>query len=186
MHTVQTLTVLDKFAPDEKRSSAAFLDTGGATLPDDLREWMEEQSLARLVVAAGQAARISNKTGTGRDLPGCNGESSILSLITYYYALGIYSSQDIEGRATQDEMVRQFAAEFYPEAGILRSFRRHNRGELQRSLQYVLEQAWLLHCDANLSLWARGDAGWTAASFAVKAQDRINRAVEIDSVERDE
>ena len=191
MHTVQTLTVLEKFVPNEKRTSATsalpeFSDTGQTLLPDDLREWMDEHSLAGLVVATGQGTRISNDLATGPDLPYYRGESSILSLITYCYASGIYSSQEIEVSASQDAMVRRFAADLYPEAGILRQFRRHNREHLHRSLQYVLQRAWWIHCDFNASVWTRGDVAWTATSFAVEAQNRINRAVEIDSVEFDD
>ena len=86
-------------------------------LPNDLRQWIEKHALARLVLGAVQdgsvpsahAAAVADRNADFRP-------HVLLSLLTYCYATGIYSSTDIELSFTQDTLVRHLCANTYPEA----------------------------------------------------------------------
>jgi hypothetical protein len=166
-------------------------------LPNDLREWIDKYSLARLVLASVQdgtllAAHIAEVAGRNADWQ----PRVLLGLLTYCYAAGIYSSTEIELSFTQDMLVRHLCADIYPEAHQSRWFRRDNRQSIQRSLTEVLHQAWRIRCrleesgpDATAAItdpsFEPGVDGPEAFLFAAEAQERINRAVRLDCWEFD-
>ena len=155
---------------------------GAEVVPDNLLEWTDNHALARLV-AAGQGAKRS----TCEAVTGDCGEAPyiLLGLLTYCYATGIYSSHEIELRSGHDAMVRHLCADVYPEARILRCFRRHNRESLQRSLQEVLQQIWTTRFNLKEPAPAQQQITWIPYSCAAEAEERINRAIQVDSGECD-
>src|SRR5881628_2304331 len=101
---------------------------GEIILPNDLREWIDKYTLVRLVLTAVQDGPVPTAHSAemaGRDAA-CE-PHVLLSLLTYCYAAGIYSSTDIELSFTQDMLVRHLCAYTYPEAHQSRCFRRANR-----------------------------------------------------------
>ena len=161
-------------------------------LPNDLRQWIEQHTLVRLVLAAVQdgsvpsahAAVLSDRNTDFRP-------HILLSLLTYCYATGIYSSTDIELSFTRDTLVRHLCANMYPEAQRTRWFRRDNRQRLQRSLAEVFQRAWCIRYGLEESSPEAAAACFDqcldpgvdrqdALLFAVEAEERINRAVRLD------
>ena len=161
-------------------------------VPNDLGEWIDKYTLARLVLAAVQDKTVP--TAYTAEVAGRNADCQrhvLLSLLTYCYAAGIYSSTEIELSFTQDMLVRHLCANSYPEAHRSRRFRRDNRWSIQRSLTEVLHRAWRIRCrledsgpDAAGDLidpcFEQGVDGQDALLFAVEAEERINRAVRLD------
>ena len=157
-------------------------------LPNDLREWIDEHTLARLVLAAVQDEIIPMAHAADR-----NSDFQphvLLGLLTYCYATGNYSSTEIELSFTQDMLVRHLCADTYPEAHQSRWFRRNNRRSIQRSLTEVLYLAWRIRCRLDESgpgapadfnpCFEQGVDEQEALLFAAEAEERMNRAVRLD------
>ncbi|HUL51428.1 MAG TPA: hypothetical protein VLU94_02465 [Candidatus Nitrosotalea sp.] len=158
------------------------------SLQGDLREWIDKYALVRLVLAAVQSPRLS-----AVDPVSDRGDSFrphlLLSLLTYCYATGVYGSSDIQFRSSHDAMVRHLCAERYPEARLLRNFRRWHRQILKTCLTEVLYRAWLIRSGFQ---GAVGDAMADPGAhfhdhhvdpdgvFAAEAEERINTAVRMD------
>ena len=161
-------------------------------LPNDLRQWIEKHALARLVFAAvqdgmvpcAQAAAVADRNADFRP-------HVLLSLLTYCYATGIYSSTDIELSFTQDALVRHLCADTYPEAHRSRRFRRDNRQRIHRALAEVFQRAWRIRCRLEESgsneavdfidpCFETEVDCQDALPFAAEAEERINRAVRLD------
>ena len=161
-------------------------------LPHDLREWIDQHTLARLVLAAVQDEAV--RTAPTAEPAGRNPDWQphvLLTLLTYCYAIGIYSSTEIELSFTQDLLVRHLCANTYPEAHRIRRFRRNHRRNIQRFLTEVFHRAWRIHCCLGESgpdaaadftdLCFEPDMdGQVAFLFAAEAEERINRAVRLD------
>ncbi len=160
------------------------------SLPADLRAWIDKHTLARLVLAAVQLASLPTSN------EGPAGSASfrphiVLSLLTYCYASGIHSSTDIELSSTQDTMVRHLCADNYPEARMLRSFRRYHRQSIKQCLAEVLQRAWririgLEQTDPYETVVSTGFSPepttdrWDVRQFAAEAEERIGCAVRLD------
>jgi len=161
-------------------------------LPNDLRQWIEKHTLARLVLAAvqdgivpsGRAAALADRNADFRP-------HILLSLLTYCYATGVYSSTDIELSFTQDTLVRHLCADTYPEAHRSRWFRRDNRQRIQRALAEVFQRAWRIRSRQEESgpneavdlidpCFEPEMDCQNALLFAAEAEKRINRAVRLD------
>jgi hypothetical protein len=62
----------------------------------------------------------------------------LLALLTYCYTIGAYASEDIERLMRRDEHFRHACGNEFPEALVLRRFRRFNREPIIRCLAQVL------------------------------------------------
>ena len=160
-------------------------------LPNDLLEWIDPHTLARLVLAAVQAINLPNPHTTGGPDPSADFRPHILlGLLTYCYATGIYSSADIELSYANDRMVRHLCANTYPEAHRSRWFRRYSRQSILRCLAEVFHRAWRVRFGlpessldpAVASIGPSQDLtdGTDVLRFAAEAEERINRAVRLD------
>lgn len=67
---------------------------------------------------------------------------SLLALLTYCYAAGIYGSQDIEALMGRDAGFRRYCQEEFPDWRRLRRFRRENRQVLESCLEGALRNFW--------------------------------------------
>src|SRR5712671_1164205 len=91
--------------------------------PDDLRNWIDQYALVRLVLEAIQTGSLPVAPAT----PPRDGSAEFqphiwLGVLTYCYATGVYASADIELEFNRDTVVRHLFADIYPEADRLRSF----------------------------------------------------------------
>jgi len=93
----------------------------------------------RLIELASEAARL---VGEGlprpeRLLDGQPGPLMLLTLLTYFYAAGIYSSEEIEWACEHDASARSICETTGPTAESLRRFRRANRPWVEACLAWV-------------------------------------------------
>jgi transposase len=101
-------------------------------LPVDLREWVAEDDLARLVIELVEQSDLRtawvNERGSGSAQypPGM-----MLGLLIYAYARGIYSSRRIEQLSYESISVRYLCANTHPDHDTIAKFRRQN-GKLFR------------------------------------------------------
>src|SRR5687768_7151550 len=70
-------------------------------------------------------------------------EKSMLVLLTYCYALGIYGSRQIEQKLEADEVLRGISHECRPDHELLRKFRRAHRELIQQCLKRVYWFVWV-------------------------------------------
>ena len=166
-------------------------------MPDDLRDWMDRHSLARLVLEAIQAATLPSAPATA--MRGGNAgirPHMLLSLLTYCYATGVYSATDMELGIESDQMIRYLCARNYPDIFEIGLFRRYNRARITQCLMAVLRRVWELRfCgeDAEpirgVACFASLPARWTDPNlppdFQCEAEQRIARAVRADSMALD-
>ena len=61
----------------------------------------------------------------------------LLALVTYCYAVGIYSSQSIEERICRDDMLRYLCAWKFANRDLIRRFREQNRLVIERCLLHI-------------------------------------------------
>jgi transposase len=96
-------------------------------LPVDLREWVAENDLARLIVEVVEQCDLSqawtNERGSGSAQypPGM-----MLSLVIYAYARGVFSSRRIEQLSYENLSVRYLCANTHPDHDTIAKFRREN------------------------------------------------------------
>jgi transposase len=96
-------------------------------LPVDLRDWVAENDLARLIVEVveqcdlGQAWTNERGSGSAQYPPGM-----MLSLLIYAYARGVFSSRGIEQLSYENLSVRYLCANTHPDHDTIAKFRREN------------------------------------------------------------
>jgi transposase len=101
----------------------------------------------------------------------------LLALLTYCYARGIYGSTDIERVMHKDKLFRALCREEFPDARMLRRFRRENRPALQSSLSLVLRLA------APNAEKGRAEESWNAEQSAEEALRRLDMAACMDTLD---
>jgi hypothetical protein len=67
----------------------------------------------------------------GGKLPG----EGMLGAVSYCYAKGVYTSEEIENKMTRDPQLREAVQGELPDANAIRRFRRLNRGAIQQTLE---------------------------------------------------
>lgn len=166
-----------------------------ARIPLDLSDWAGRRGLAC------QALEAATEVG-GRAFKEFNDQQALtraktlLALLTYCYAVGIYASDEIELLAMDDAMARYLSGHIAPEWGRLRAFRRQWHAVLHESLAKVFTLAWSSYLSG-----AEGDYPpcvslaqsepvaldpAIARAFHIEVERRINRAVLLDSMFADE
>lgn len=160
------------------------------SLPNDLSLWIEKNSLVSLVLEA-----VHDVTWPEPELPSAHEDgcpsAMLRTLVLYCYATGTFSSKEIEDSATQDKMVRYLCANDYPRWQTIRRFRRANSPFLTLALMKVLQRAWARRAaevNINSPQWP-GPALLSPkpmSEFMAEASNRINRAIQADSMAMDE
>ena len=111
-------------------------------LPPSLDDWLNEDHLARFIVEVVDQLDVSRLTRqyAGRGSK-AHHPATLLALLVYGYATGVFSSRKIE-RATYDSVAFRFiAAGSHPDHDTVATFRRRFSGELQALFVQVLELA---------------------------------------------
>ena len=166
-----------------------------ARIPVDLSDWAGRRGLACLVLEA--ATEVGEKAFRDfNDQQVKSRAKTLLALLTYCYAAGIYASEDIESRAADDSMVRYLSGHGTPEWAQLRAFRRQWHAVIQESLAKVFALAWFAHnsaiesdCPPSVSVTRSGIGEVPPAMarlFQSEVGRRIQRAVLLDSMFADE
>ncbi len=141
----------------------------------------EPQSLAEAV----QAAVRTVEAGAFRAMPR-PGEGlverpqSLMALLAYSYARGIYSSREIEEALWRDDALRELSGREIPRARELRRFRREHREAVCQCLKAAL--IFLArHFGSSTTPDATADARWTE-----EANVRLMKAMFIDQMEMED
>ena len=120
----------------------------------------------------------------------------MLAALTYCYALGLFSSRDIEEMMRTDRGFRALCGMEFPDWRRLRRFRRHNREALRRTLEETIRRTWSLNggdhrqrpryemTQTNELLPASAPSGESPPSdwFTAEAEHRIECAMFIDQM----
>lgn len=111
-------------------------------LPPDLRDWVAEDDLVHFVIQAVERLPLSTFAVNDK---GCGDEQypphTMLALLIYCYANGIFSSRRIERATYRDVAVRYLTADTHPDHDTICVFRRNNFEAIATSFVDVLELA---------------------------------------------
>jgi len=115
-------------------------------LPPDLRQWVPENHLAHFILDAVDSLPLTNllvnERGTGDEqYP----PRMMLSLLSYCYATGTFSSRAIEQATYTDVAVRFISGDTHPDHDTICTFRRQNKQLVAESFVQVLAMARELH-----------------------------------------
>lgn len=170
----------------------------GRPMPDNFSHWVERKTLADLVLETvrrteGDSLKPIAPAGAGTAFR----PHILLAVVTYCYAVGIYGSQDIENLMREDNAFRFLCGNEFPDWRVIRSFRRHNREAIYRSLAATFRAAWSLktqrrkpsgtgpnQCESRTG--ANRVAALSPEQISDEAEERIERAMFIDSMAQDE
>jgi transposase len=130
---------------DSATMSHRFKNTDRNTpllLPPDLRDWVAEDDLVHFVIQAVDRLPLSTFAVNHK---GCGDEQypphTMLALLIYCYANGIFSSRRIERATYRDVAVRYLTADTHPDHDTICAFRRNNLAAIAASFVDVLELA---------------------------------------------
>ena len=111
-------------------------------LPPDMREWLAENDLAHFVIEAVERVAMSafevNERGTGSAQ---YHPRTMLALLVYCYANGIFGSRRIERATYRDIGVRYVGANCHPDHDTICTFRRTNFEAVSEAFVEVLLMA---------------------------------------------
>lgn len=111
-------------------------------LPPDLREWVAEDDLVHFVIAAAERLPLESFSVNEK---GCGDEQypphTMLALLIYCYANGIFGSRRIERATYRDVAVRYLCADTHPDHDTICAFRRNNVEAIAAAFVEVLELA---------------------------------------------
>ena len=111
-------------------------------LPPDLRDWVAEDDLVHFVI---QAVERLPLTTFALNHKGCGDEQysphTLLALLIYCYANGVFSSLRIERATYRDVAVRYLTADTHPDHDTICAFRRNNLAAIAAAFVDVLELA---------------------------------------------
>ena len=167
-------------------------------LPYDLSVWVDKCTLVKLTLEvttefASTVSRNAHPSPPLDDYP----PAMLLTLMAYSYATGVFPSSEIERRTYQDDMVRYITANDHPNRDVLRAFRRRRRVVIRECLVKLFLLVWQHRCaaasydngsrDDHPAVQRRPDLSpETIRLLLGEADQRIDRAVQYDSMELDD
>lgn len=168
---------------------AGVIITGGipVNLPVDLSQWSGRSALLRAVEDAAARACGDSWLNLVREESNSRGPDHLLILIAYGYLQGIYHSIDLLRRLDTDEHLAGLRGQIAVRPEQIRRFRREHRRRLTDCLTHALVTLWKQRHPAALEtnlLADRIDFSFLEP-FYLHAQDRIDRAVLLDSMALD-
>lgn len=111
-------------------------------LPYDLREWIPEDDFVNFVIEAVESIDVShfsyNRRGTGS--AGYH-PHTMLTLLIFCYANGVFSSRRIETASYRDIAVRYILCNSHPDHSTIAAFRKNNVEAISEAFLTVLELA---------------------------------------------
>ena len=112
-----------------------------ATLPADLRQWVNEATLVGWVleVVSDALEGYSPASSLAEDGPPV---PTMLTVLTYCYATARYASDEIEAVTATDRTIRYLCANQFVTSSAIRRFRRAHRALLHSCLTTLHRQAW--------------------------------------------
>lgn len=111
-------------------------------LPPDLREWVAEDDLVHFIIQAVERLPLATFAVNHK---GCGDAQysphTMLALLIYCYANGIFSSRRIERATYRDVAVRYLTADMHPDHDTICALRRNNFAAIAAAFVDVLELA---------------------------------------------
>src|SRR5438132_1254851 len=111
-------------------------------LPPDLRDWVADNELARLIL---EAVELCDLQGAARNVRGSGSEqyppTMMLALLIYCYASGTFSSRRIERASYDSVAVRYLCGNHHPDHDTIAHFRRQNGALFGRCFATVVQLA---------------------------------------------
>src|SRR6516162_1141188 len=139
----RTLQFMAALVKRERRGRFVVVDRQTPMfLRPDLREWVAENDLVRLILEAVEqtdlSVAVSNVRGSGslQYPPGM-----MLALLIYCYARGWFSSRQIEQASYENVAARYLCANTHPDHDTIAKFRRENRALFESCFCTVLSLA---------------------------------------------
>ena len=158
--------------------------------PNDLSLWTSKSSLVSLVLEAVHevGGPLSSPPVSGREeFP----PAMMRTLLIYCYAIGVFSSREIENLALQDKMARYLCANDFPDWQTIRRFRRQHTPFLKLAMARLFQTVWARRV-SEVNFSQTGMAQQILLSpkaqneFMAEADKRLNRAIHADSMAMDE
>jgi hypothetical protein len=121
---------------------------------------------------------------------------SILTILTYCYAAGIYGTQEIEREISRRQVGQNLMNSYQLDGASFRMFRRHNRDLIKQCLVEVFSRLR----ETALDPTGEGATGWTSTrslerglpcaarlspGFETAAEHRLQRAIQWDTMAMD-
>ncbi len=164
-----------------------------AAFPVDLAIWMERSELFRTVQSAAARACGNSWLNLVEEGDASQQGDDLLVLVAYCYVQGVYHSIDVVRRLDSDENLEGLRSRLVLRPEQVRRFRRERRRALTDCLTHSFVSLWrqrhpgienegqplpgqLLHNRVNFSF---------LEPFYLQAQDRVDRAVVLDSMALD-
>lgn len=154
------------------------------------------------VSLAERVAKITVMIDEGQMMPVAEAEAgtalqprSMLAVLVYCYAAGIFASEAIAELMQEDTQFRALCGDAYPDWHQLRRFRRLNRSLIQHCLEELLAQERGTSADLALGAPCRPPRRFAVpdswepdprSNIAREASDRLRRAAQLDSMALDE
>lgn len=121
---------------------------------------------------------------------------TLLALLTYAYALGVYASSEVEAMMRADANFRRLCGGEFPHEHALKRFRRANADAIRNCLEQTLkiiskgERNQPVYVGVLRSAWKRDGnqqgESWDDVQIAAEATERVDRAIWIDSMALDD
>jgi hypothetical protein len=159
---------------------------GQFKFPEDLRAWMGERELLKLAFEALHVLEEGSEMSPDAARPEPGAPRVLLTLLTYCYAAGIYSSDEIEAQVPNDPQLAYLCAKTLPLANRLRHFRRYHREFVVKSLSELLQLAWKSHPQNCGPLRAAHDTRQFESFFRRAAEQRVQEAILEDTMALDD
>ena len=158
------------------------------TIQEDLSEGFERDAFLGLIYEAVQS--VEWPRGAAPLVPDQVSPAVLSTLLTYCYAIGLYSSREIEYAAISDPTVRYICANQRPSWPAIRQFRRQNMPCIRKALSKICDAAAAQNGRATQEFYA----GWSIRrwgtpdfpDFTQEAESRIRKAIQADSMALDE
>ncbi|MBL9138485.1 MAG: hypothetical protein JNK85_21630 [Verrucomicrobiales bacterium] len=159
--------------------------------PADLTAWCGHEALFRMVQASAARACGDSWVNLVEDRTASRQGDDVLTLVSYCYLQGIYHSIDVIRRLDTDALLAPIGARIGVRPEQIRRFRREHRRALTDCLTHSLVGLWRLQTRG--SDLAQGPVTLPShrlyfsflEPFYLQAQDRIDRAVVLDSMALD-
>jgi transposase len=112
-------------------------------LPPDLSTWIDKRNLAMLVSRIVQRVDDSKLQAAGSTAGGGSPQPrTMLTLLTFCYAAGIFGSQKIRRCCDEDKIIGYLCANHPPESALICQFRRLHRQIIEQCLEKVFLVVW--------------------------------------------
>lgn len=171
------------------------LEVPSPLFPHDLRLWLDEGRLLRLVLDAASSLEAVGTVRTFRHASEQFSFGQMLATVGFAYLTGRYGSDAVAEELEMDPALRYLSLGRFPDSVVIRRFRRLHRGPLGVVLLRVLRaalderrrQASQAATDPGLRAGAgvRGDDMESLSRCALEAEARLARAVFADTVSLD-